>query len=122
MTDMKELIFGLLGGGVVVQLLNLLVSARPSRRKLTAEALDVEIAVLERTLKVMSDNMEMTNQRHVAEINGLKSEIHRLEKRVGELTDMLEKVKIENLRLQNIVSTIDAGKLLETDKLSTALS
>ena len=119
---MKELILGLLGGGAVVQLLNILISARPNRRKLTAEALDVEIGVLERTLKVMNDNMEMTNNRHKVEINDLKSEIHRLEQKISELSDAMEKVKIENLRLQNKISSVDIAASRESDKLTTALS
>ena len=119
---MKELILGLLGGGAVVQLLNILISARPNRRKLTAEALDVEVGVLERTLKVMNHNMELTNQRHKAEIDALKAEIHRLEQRISELTDAMEKVKIENLRLQNKISSVDITTSRESDKLTTTLS
>ncbi len=97
---MKNLILGLLGGGVVVQLLNFMVSARPNRRRLTAEALDSEITALEHTLQVLSDNIELTDRRHHLESEKMKLEIERLEKRVEELSKTIENLREENLKLR----------------------
>ena len=41
---MKELIIGLLGGGTLVQLINIVINARSSRRQQEAQALDTEIS------------------------------------------------------------------------------
>lgn len=107
---MKELILGLLGGGVVVQLLNLFISARPNRRRLTAEALDAEISALEHTLKVMTENIEIETRRHALERRELKEEILRLENRITELTESLDNLRTDNLRLRNLLSDTDVFK------------
>ncbi len=104
---MKELIIGLLGGGVAVQLLNLIINARPNRRQLTAKALDSEISALEHTLKILSDNVESQARIHAAERQELQREIERLRHQVAELTDTVATLRAENAKMR-----IKAGKLL----------
>ena len=75
---MKELLLGLLGGGAVVQLFNAVATLRQSRRQMDASALGTEVQALERTIAVISDNLERQNAAHQAEVETLRAEIESL--------------------------------------------
>lgn len=82
---MKEIILGILGGGAFVQLLNFLFTLRQNRRQLNASALGGEVEALERTIRVLSENIERENKRHNEESERLRTQIGRLEEEVSEL-------------------------------------
>lgn len=82
---MIEIILGILGGGTLVQLINLLVTYRQNRRQLNASALGGEVEALERTIRLLQENLERETQRHNQESERLRSQIERLEKEVCEL-------------------------------------
>lgn len=103
---MTELIVGLLGGGTLVQLINLLVNARTSRRQKQAEALDAEISALEHTLKIVSESVEIESRRHSLERQELKEEINTLRCRLNRLNELVATLQVENARLR---VAIDAG-------------
>lgn len=80
---MKELIIGLLGGGTLVQLINIFINARSSRRQQEAQALDTEISALEHTLKIVSENIEIETRRHSLERQELREEILSLKQQIA---------------------------------------
>lgn len=86
---MNDIVLGLLGGGVLVQLLNILFTFRQNRRQLNASALGGEVEALERTIKVLSDNLVRETARHNEESERLRAQIRRLEQEVVELREQL---------------------------------
>ena len=72
---MKEIIIGLLGGGALVQLVNMLATLRPSRRSIDSQSLGNEVAALEKTITVLQDNFDREVKRHQAEGAALRAEI-----------------------------------------------
>ncbi len=72
---MKEIIIGLLGGGALVQLVNMLATLRPSRRSIDSQSLGNEVAALEKTITVLQDNFDREVKRHQAEVAALRAEI-----------------------------------------------
>lgn len=104
---MTELIIGLLGGGTLVQLINLLINARSSRRQQQAQALDTEISALEHTLKIVSENAEIESRRHSLERQELREEIDSLKKRLCRLSDDIDTLRSENLRLRSMLGFKD---------------
>lgn len=89
---MKDIILALLGGGAAVQLANTLATLRPSRRKMDADSLGVEVGALERTIGVLQKNFELENSRHRQEVEILRAEISSLRAEVASLraeADML---------------------------------
>lgn len=101
---MTELIIGLLGGGALVKLIEILLNARPNRRRLTAQALDTEIATLEHTLKIVGENVESEARRHAAERQLLKDEITSLRRRVDELSESVANLRGENIMLRSMLN------------------
>ena len=83
--QMKDIILALLGGGAAVQLINTLATLRPSRRKIEADSLGVEVNALERTIEVLQKNFELENQRHRQEVETLRAEIDSLRAEVASL-------------------------------------
>lgn len=75
---MKELILGLLGGGTIVQALNLIYTGRPNARQINAQALGTEVSALERTIILLKDNLEAEMQRHERERIALVARIDEL--------------------------------------------
>jgi len=90
---MNDIIIGLLGGGALVQLLNMLFTLRQNRRQLNASALGGEVEALERTIKVLSDNLERETARHQEESRRLRDEIRRLETEVSDLRRQLADIR-----------------------------
>lgn len=90
---MKELIIGLLGGGVITQLASLLLSARGNNRQLNANALGSEVEALERTINLLRSNLEAEFARHEQERVALLSEIETLRNRVRELQLQVAELK-----------------------------
>ena len=86
---MKETILGLLGGGVLVQALNVLATLRPTRRKADADALGAEVTALERTINLIYSKFEESERRAAEREQRLQSEIERLRARVRELEDII---------------------------------
>lgn len=72
---MKEIIIGLLGGGALVQLLNVAGTLRQSRRSLDSQSLGNEVAALEKTITLLQDNFEREVKRHQTEVAALRAEI-----------------------------------------------
>lgn len=104
----NELIIGLLGGGTLVQLVNLLINARTSRRQQQAQALDSEISALEHTLKVISDNIDLETRRHSLERRELEEEISALKQRVAELNEIVESLQADNSRLRSRLASLES--------------
>lgn len=94
---MKELILGLFGGGAVVQAINYLLTLRQNRRQMNATALGTEVEALERTIKVIYENLERQNLTHRSEVESLQKELAALRKRCREL-------ELEVMRLRGIES------------------
>lgn len=97
---MKELIIGLLGGGVFAEVLNIIIGAKANRRKLQAEALDTEVTTMEHTLRVLADNMDREIKRHDLECERMQAEIAELKQRVCQLTDTVNSLRAENRALR----------------------
>lgn len=117
---MTELIIGLLGGGTLVQLINLLINARSSRRQQQAQALDTEISALEHTLKIVNDNAEIETRRHSLERQELRQEIDTLKKRLSTLSDDVEALRSENMRLRSLLGIKDEHlEIFKTNTKST---
>ena len=95
---MKELIIGLLGGGTLVQLINIFINARSSRRQQEAQALDTEISALEHTLKIVSANIEIETRRHSLERQELREEILSLKQQIARQNDDIAALKNDNMR------------------------
>lgn len=90
---MKDMILGLLGGGAAVQLMNTLMTLRPSRRQMDANALGAEVAALESTINVLRDNMERAETRHREQVEQLRAEVEDLRgcrRRLEEQVERLE--------------------------------
>jgi peptidoglycan hydrolase CwlO-like protein len=98
---MKELLMGLLGGGVMVQLFNAIVSARPTQRQMNATALGSEVEALEKTINLLKDNLEAEIMRHAAERKELMERIEMLNGRIQELGKAIEVLREENHNLKN---------------------
>lgn len=82
---MKDVMIGLLGGGTIVQILNLLLTGRPARRRANADALGAEVAALEKTINVIYSRFEDLAMRYATETAALRSEIDSLRSRIVEL-------------------------------------
>ena len=117
---MKELIIGLLGGGTLVQLINLLLNARSSRRQQQAQALDTEISSLEHTIKILSESIDIETRRHSLERQELREEIVALKRQIATLIENVETLKTENLRLRSSLGMADFdSELLNTPSLQS---
>lgn len=117
---MKELIIGLLGGGTLVQLINLLLNARSSRRQQQAQALDTEISALEHTIKILSESIDIETRRHSLERQELREEIVALKRQIATLIENVETLKTENLRLRSSLGIADFdSELLNTPSLQS---
>ncbi len=104
---MKELIIGLLGGGTLVQLINIFINARSSRRQQEAQALDTEISALEHTLKIVSENIEIETRRHSLERQELRDEILSLKQQIARQNDDIAALKNDNMRLRSLLGIKD---------------
>lgn len=104
---MKELIIGLLGGGTLVQLINIFINARSSRRQQEAQALDTEISALEHTLKIVSENIEIETRRHSLERQELREEILSLKQQIARQNDDITALKNDNMRLRSLLGIKD---------------
>ena len=104
---MKELIIGLLGGGTLVQLINIVINARSSRRQQEAQALDTEISALEHTLKIVSENIEIETRRHSLERQELREEILSLKQQIARQNDDITALKNDNMRLRSLLDIKD---------------
>lgn len=104
---MKELIIGLLGGGTLVQLINIFINARSSRRQQEAQALDTEISTLEHTLKIVSENIEIETRRHSLERQELREEILSLKQQIARQNDDITALKNDNMRLRSLLGIKD---------------
>ena len=117
---MKELIIGLLGGGTLVQLINLLLNARSSRRQQQAQALDTEISAREHTIKILSESIDIETRRHSLERQELREEIVALKRQIATLIENVETLKTENLRLSSSLGMADFdSELLNTPSLQS---
>lgn len=95
---MKEMLIGLLGGGALVQLFTGLATLRQNRRQMNASALGAEVEALEKTIAVLSANMERQNEVHRAEVEAMRSEIADLQRSKTAL-------ETEVRRLRNMIGT-----------------
>ena len=92
---MKELIIGLLGGGVITRLVELLLSARPNSRQRHANAPGAEVEALESTINLLRANLEAEFARHEQEKRVLADEIAALRARIAELDKKVESLTAE---------------------------
>lgn len=99
---MNELIIALLGSGVLAQLVGTLATLRQNRRQLNASALGGEVAALEKTISLLSDNYDRQAATHRTETEELRKELTALRSRVNELTAELDRLRSENCRLRNL--------------------
>lgn len=76
---MTELIITLLGGGVLVQLLQTMLTLRQSRRQISSTALGAEVSALECAIKTLEHNLASTTEYYQAEITRLRDRIRDLE-------------------------------------------
>lgn len=107
---MNELIIALLGGGVLAQLAGTLATLRQNRRRIDADSLGTEVAALEKTISLLSDNYERQAQSHRAETESLRADVASLRARVNELTGEVERLNAENRRLRaGIPARADGG-------------
>jgi hypothetical protein len=97
---MKELILGLFGGGVVVQLLNTLIHRTANQRQLNANALGTEVSALERTIVLLRENLEAEIQRHDRERQLLTERIDALTAQTLSLTADIAQLREENATLR----------------------
>ena len=111
---MKELIIGLLGGVTLVQLNNIFIKARSSRRQQEAQALDTEISALEHTLKIVSENIEIETRRHSLERQELREEKLSLKQQIARQNDDIAALKNDNMRLRSLRGIKDEHKEIFT--------
>lgn len=76
---MNEIIIGLLGGGVLVEVLNLVLNRRASRRQMDATSLGTEVTALEAAISTLQGNLERTTAYYQSEIERLQGRIRELE-------------------------------------------
>ncbi|MCM1291817.1 MAG: hypothetical protein NC201_06795 [Prevotella sp.] len=82
---MNEIVIGLLGGGVAVQLLNFFYTRKQSRRQLDSTALGAEVTALECAIRTLQDNLASSTAYYQGEIERLRGRIRDLEATVAEL-------------------------------------
>lgn len=92
---MTTLLIGLLGGGTLVQLIQLLIQRRSFGRKTDAEALGGEVEALEKAIATLRNNLDAEVERH-------DTERRRFESRIAELEGQIANLEEENRRLRNL--------------------
>lgn len=97
---MNEIVIALLGSGVLAQLVATLATLRQNRRQINASALGGEVAALEKTISLLSDNYDRQSATHRTETEELRKELTALRARVNELTAEIERLRSENRRLR----------------------
>lgn len=98
--NVVELIIGLLGGGVVSQLVQALVNRRAAGRQMNAGALTTEVEAMSQTIRLLRESMEEEIKSHAAEREALMREVRRLHRRVSALTEAMHRLRVENRRLR----------------------
>lgn len=101
--NMPELIMGLFGGGVIGQMVSSILTARPNRRQINAQALGTEVAALERTIRLLRENMEAEIKAHAEERESLRQEIRGLNSRIASLNESIAELRAENAQLRNML-------------------
>ena len=86
---MTTLLIGLLGGGTLVQLIQLLIQRRSFGRKTDAEALGGEVEALEKAIATLRNNLDAEVER-------------RFESRIAELEGQIANLEEENRRLRKL--------------------
>ncbi|MBD5221688.1 MAG: hypothetical protein HDS70_04880 [Bacteroidales bacterium] len=76
---LTELIIGLLGGGVAVQLLQTLLTLRQSRRQISSAALGGEVTAMQEAIRTLQENLENSTRYYRGEIERLQAHIRQLE-------------------------------------------
>lgn len=94
--NVVELIIGLLGGGVVSQMVQALVNRRAAGRQMNANALSTEVEAMSQTIKLLRESMEEEIRNHAAEREALLREVRRLHRRVNALTEALHRLRAHN--------------------------
>lgn len=92
---MTTLLLGLLGGGTLVQLLQLLLHLRQDSRNANATALGAEVQALESAIEALRNNLTAETRRYEDERRRLEERISKLEARIQLLLQ-----ENENLHLQ----------------------
>ncbi len=92
---MTTLLIGLLGGGTLVQLIQLLIQRRSFGRKTDAEALGGEVEALEKAIATLRNNLDAEVERH-------DTERRRFESRIAELEGQIANMEEENRRLRKL--------------------
>lgn len=82
---MTELIIGLLGGGVAVQLVQTLLTLRQNRRAIASTALGAEVTALETAIRILQENLATTTAYYQDEIGRLRTQIAHLEGIISEM-------------------------------------
>lgn len=95
------MLIGLLGGGALVQLFTGVATLRQNRRQMNASALGAEVEALEKTIAVLSANLERQNEVHRVEVEAMRREIDdlqrsktTLETEVRRLRDMIGRQRL----------------------------
>lgn len=90
---MNELLIALLGGGTIAQLAATVLTLRQNRRQMNAAALGAEVDALEKSIRVLYDNYERSEQAHQRERDRLTARVEAAEnecRRLREKVDRLE--------------------------------
>lgn len=91
---MTTLLIGMLGGGALVQLVQLIMTRRQNIRQLNAAALGAEVQALESAIDALRRNLDAETERHEKMRCQLEKRIEALEARIASL-----KTENENLRM-----------------------
>lgn len=92
---MTTLLIGLLGGGTIVQLVQLFVSRRHNARQLNATALGGEVQALESAIDALRRNLDAEIERH-------EKVRCQLEARIEVLENTIVTLREENMRLRAV--------------------
>lgn len=109
---MKEIVLALIGGGALVQLANLMVVWRPTRRRANAEAMGAEVEALERTINVIYTKFESLSKLHAAQMAQMRSQVEMLRSRVAQLEGELARagLRVPPVSTQSISLTMKGGQ------------
>lgn len=76
---LTELLIGLMGGGVLVQLVQTLLTLRQNRRQINSAALGSEVSAMQEAIRTLQENLENTTRYYRGEIERLQTHIRQLE-------------------------------------------
>lgn len=102
--NIPELLIGLFGGGVIGQLIVPLLTARPNRRQINAQAFGTEVAALEQTIRLLRESMESEIKNHAEEREAMRKEIRGLNHRIAGLNESIAALRAENAQLRSDIT------------------